>query len=188
MDVAEVFQTNTLKDLNNYSQTIKIHFNESVGDTSYVETNIPDISRYNRNNAQNSTKLFDTIAKIKGCTKKDIDTEINECNSTKINTFIKKNFDFRAMKRLKLQGNQKIGVFFTIDEKGLISNIRTRAPHRKLEMEAKRVIALLPRFTPAILNNLKVKMTYFLPITLNMDNNKVSTQPTFARRYRYIKN
>ncbi|WP_299333553.1 energy transducer TonB [uncultured Psychroserpens sp.] len=66
---------------------------------------------------------------------------------------------------LGLKGRQRINTQFTIDKNGQVSAIKVRAPHQQFEKEAKRVISLLPQFSPAKYNDQHVALTYNLPIT-----------------------
>nr|WP_262910798.1 energy transducer TonB [Wocania arenilitoris] len=63
-----------------------------------------------------------------------------------------------------LTGVQKIDVQFTIDKTGKVNNIKTRAPHPKLEGEVIRVINLMPEMTPGKQNDKNVDVIYTLPI------------------------
>lgn len=82
--------------------------------------------------------------------------------SKQITEIISKNFNTSVC--LKLKGKQKIFTQFKINEKGLVIDIKIRAPHPKLETEAKRVIMLLPQFIPAKQRNKPTKVVYTLPI------------------------
>lgn len=55
---------------------------------------------------------------------------------------------------------------FVINKDGTISNLETlRSPDERLTAEAKRVVKLMPKWTPAMDKGKKVKMRYTLPIT-----------------------
>ena len=84
--------------------------------------------------------------------------------SYKISEFIKRNFNTNLAKDLGLSGNQRIAVIFKIDTKGKVRDIRTRAPHPKLEKEVIRVINMLPRIEPGTKNGKPVIVPYSLPI------------------------
>ena len=55
---------------------------------------------------------------------------------------------------------QKIFVMFKIDNYGNITNIQARAPHKKLQEEAIRVIGLLPVMTPGKQRGRAVSVSY----------------------------
>lgn len=82
--------------------------------------------------------------------------------SKEISSIVSKNFNASVCSNLK--GRQRIYVQFKIDENGKTIDIKARAPHKKLENEAIRVIKLLPQFIPAKQRGKPVKMVYTLPI------------------------
>lgn len=63
---------------------------------------------------------------------------------------------------------------FVINEDGTISNMEAmQSPDERLTAEAKRVVGLMPKWTPAINKGKVVKMRYSLPITFRLpDKNK----------------
>lgn len=66
-----------------------------------------------------------------------------------------------------LQGILRAYTRFEINKKGKIEDIQVRAHHPMLEEETRRVIALLPDFTPGKHNGETVSVIYTLPITFN---------------------
>ena len=69
---------------------------------------------------------------------------------------------------LGLSGKQKIYVQFKITKTGGIQIIGARAPHKKLEKEARRVVNLLPKMQPGKQRGRPVNVTYMLPITFDV--------------------
>lgn len=69
-----------------------------------------------------------------------------------------------------LTGTNRVFVSFTITADGRINNIKSRAPHPKLEEEAERIIKLLPDFIPAYYNGHPISTMFSLPITFTMSN------------------
>lgn len=59
---------------------------------------------------------------------------------------------------------------FTIDENGVITDIKTRAAHPHFEEEAIRVIKLLPKFIPGKQRSENVSVVYTLPITIMIED------------------
>ncbi|MEJ2113641.1 MAG: energy transducer TonB [Flavobacteriaceae bacterium] len=59
---------------------------------------------------------------------------------------------------------------FKIDKTGKITDIKTRAPHLKLEQEAERVIKIIPEMTPGRQSNNNVSVMYTLPIIFNVQD------------------
>lgn len=66
-------------------------------------------------------------------------------------------------------GKKKIYIQFKITKTGNIEIIGARAPHPRLEKEAKRVVKLLPKMTPGKQRGRPVNVTYMLPISFNVE-------------------
>jgi protein TonB len=92
------------------------------------------------------------------------------CMSEKVQKFVQKKFDTELASELGLEGRQRISVQFKIDNKGNIVNILARAPHPRLEQEAKEVIGKLPKMTPGKQRGKAVGVLYSLPILFQVDN------------------
>lgn len=93
--------------------------------------------------------------------------EKKEYFSKQITNIISKNFNTSVC--LELKGKQRINVQFKIDSLGYVKDIKVRAPHSKLEEEAKRVIQLLSQFIPAKHKGKPVKIVYTLPIIFQVE-------------------
>lgn len=91
-----------------------------------------------------------------------------KCMSKKLSKFIKGQFNADLAADLGLSGKQRIAVQFKIDEKGSVITLKARAPHNKLEEEAKRVINKLPKMTPGKQGHKNVAVVYALPIVFNV--------------------
>lgn len=87
--------------------------------------------------------------------------------SDKITEIVFKNFNTSVC--LDVTGKQKIFTQFKIDEQGKVVDIKVRAPHPKLEQEAKRVIELLPQFIPARQRSKPITVVYDLPIVFQVE-------------------
>ncbi|WP_298498272.1 energy transducer TonB [uncultured Algibacter sp.] len=99
---------------------------------------------------------------------KDNDTR-KKCMSEKISKLIQRKFDGTEIaSNYGLTGKQKIDVQFTIDKNGHVTNIKTRAPHAKLEKEAVRVINFIPKMTPGKQRDKNVGVIYNLPIVFQV--------------------
>jgi len=91
------------------------------------------------------------------------------CFSNKITMLVNKKFNVQLPKTLGLTpGRKRIFALFTIDKKGEIVDIKARAPHKKLEEEAIRVINLIPKVIPGKQKNKIVAIKYGLPIIFNV--------------------
>lgn len=92
-----------------------------------------------------------------------------KCFSTKIREHVAKNFDIEIAEEIKLYGKIKIFSSFKVDYKGFVTDIKVRAPHRKLKKETKRVIKALPKMAPAYQNGKPVNLLFTLPIVFNIE-------------------
>ncbi len=124
------------------------------------------VKQEDKNDMQDKEVAYQFIKKVPaypGCTAQD-NKELKECTSKNIRKFIGKNFNKDIAKKLGIEGKVKIMTQFAIQKDGSIGDIRARARHDELANEAKRVIKLLPKFTPGEQNGKPVKVTYTLPI------------------------
>lgn len=82
---------------------------------------------------------------------------------------ILKKFNNRIGNDLGLKGRQRIMLYFEIDQKGVVSNIRANSKGHifDLEKEAIRVAKKIPTMEPARAGNEKVKMAYSMPIVFD---------------------
>jgi len=90
------------------------------------------------------------------------------CFQNKIVKHISKKFNYKTKDSLS-SGLKKIYVVFKIDKDGVVKNIKARGPHPELEIEAKRVVELLPNMTPGKLRGKNVSVSYILPITFKVE-------------------
>ena len=87
-----------------------------------------------------------------------------DCMSQKIQAHVKKEFNTMISQELGITGLNRIFVTFRINEKGDVADIKTRAPNKRLEEEAARVINLLPKMIPGRQRDRPVAVQYSLPI------------------------
>ncbi|WP_179009026.1 toxin-antitoxin system YwqK family antitoxin [Winogradskyella forsetii] len=102
-----------------------------------------------------------------GCGNKVGDDAL-ECMSTAISNLVRRKFITPSEVKDTLKGRQRIFVIFKIDEKGSVVDIKARGPHPKLELEAERVLTLLPIMTPGTHFGKPVKVPYSMPIFLEI--------------------
>jgi TonB family protein len=89
------------------------------------------------------------------------------CFTEMISKHVRDNFNYPQ--QAKDEGiSGRVYVQFIIDTDGSAKNIKTRGPNQILEDEAKRIINLLPRFTPGKNNGTPVEVTFSLPITFKL--------------------
>ena len=112
--------------------------------------------------------LIEDVPIYPGCENERDNAARKNCMSTKIDQLVKKKFNTGLGEKLNLYGVNKIYVVFRIDETGIVTDIKTRGPHRALEAEAERVIRLLPKMSPGKQRNRPVSVVYSLPITFEV--------------------
>lgn len=96
--------------------------------------------------------------------------ELRACFSAEISKFVLKKFNIELASDLGLASGsiQRIFVLFTIDKNGDITDIKARAPHKRLQEEAIRVVGLLPKVVPGKQRGRPVGVKYALPITFKV--------------------
>ncbi len=93
------------------------------------------------------------------------DDLLRKCLEYSIRDHVSKHFNVALAQELGLNpGRKRIFVMFVIDKYGDISNIKSRAPHKRLQKEAERVIKLLPTMKPGRQRGKPVGVKYSLPI------------------------
>ena len=97
-----------------------------------------------------------------GCTGKTND-ELKKCFEKKVIEHISKNYQFPEL-AMEMGIHGKVFVMFSIDQNGVVTDIKTRGPDKVLENEARRIISLLPKMKPAMQRNRSVKVPYSIPI------------------------
>ena len=118
---------------------------------------------------------FNTIEKVPvylGCEEESSNQKLKKCMSDKIAAFVSKKFNKRLAGSLNLpEGKVRINVLFKIDINGKVGNILVRAPHPKLEAEARRVISKIPdMIKPGMQDGEAVVVPYSLPILFTVKN------------------
>ena len=105
-----------------------------------------------------------------GCEKAKNNDERRQCMSEKISRLIQRKFNSDLAAQLGLSGRQKIDVQFKIDKTGKVNDIKTRAPHPRLEKEAERVIKIIPEMEPGRQSDKNVGVIYTLPIIFQVQD------------------
>lgn len=113
--------------------------------------------------------VIENVPIFPGCTGNN--TELRACFSAQMSKFVSKRFNAELASDIGLQQGsiQRIFVLFKIDKNGNIVNIQARAPHKKLQQEAMRVINLLPKMTPGKQRGRAVGVKYGLPIVFKVE-------------------
>jgi len=92
--------------------------------------------------------------------------DLKKVFTEKITAFVTSKFDKKITENLGLiEGKHKIYALFTIDKKGNVTDVKVKAPHKKLEEHVLKIIKQLPQFIPGKQRNKSVKVKYTLPIT-----------------------
>jgi bla regulator protein BlaR1 len=90
-----------------------------------------------------------------------------DCFSTMMQKHISKNFRYPEEAQEKgIQG--RVHVLFTIEENGSIDNLKMQGPDRTLEVEAARIISLLPQMIGGKHRGIGVKVPFSIPITFKL--------------------
>ncbi len=111
--------------------------------------------------------IIDVVPTYPGCEGSD---NSKDCLNKSIQKHVVENFNSDISKNLGLEpGIQKIYVQFKILKTGDIEILGARAPHKDLEVEARRVVNLLPKMIPGEHNGKSVNVTYMLPISFHIE-------------------
>ena len=114
--------------------------------------------------------LIENVPVFPGCEGLNDNAARKRCMSEKITTYVNKNFNKDLGSELGLSGTNRINILFQINTEGDIVNIQARAPHPKLEEEAKTIIESLPKMQPGKQRGKPVNVNYALPIIFQVQN------------------
>lgn len=112
--------------------------------------------------------VVDQVPQFKNCENTTSNQQI-ECFNTELQKHVKKHFNYPSeAAKQNIQG--RVSVYFKIDKKGNVNEIKTRGPKNGelLEEECKRIINLLPPFIPATYKGEYVNVKYGLPINFKL--------------------
>ncbi len=113
--------------------------------------------------------VIDEVPVFPGCDSQADEAGKKVCFNEGISNFVVKNFNADLAKTLDLKGSVKIFVFFKIDRQGNITEAKARAPKPELEVEAVRVVNMLPKMTPGMHDGKAVNVPYYLPIKFEIN-------------------
>ncbi|NEW78719.1 MAG: energy transducer TonB [Gelidibacter sp.] len=112
--------------------------------------------------------IIEDVPVYPGC--KGSKAELKECLQDKISKHVNSKFNADLASELGLTpGIKKIFVMFKIDKTGDITDIQARAPHKRLEAEAIRVVQSLPKMIPGKQRGRAVGVKYSLPIAFKVE-------------------
>ncbi|HBK70418.1 MAG TPA: hypothetical protein DDZ39_01975 [Flavobacteriaceae bacterium] len=116
--------------------------------------------------------VIEDVPIFPGCEKLDKNLR-KMCMQNQISKHIASNFNTSLANELGLSsGKKRVYVIFKIDKSGNIVDLKARGPHKRLEMEALRVVKLLPQMVPGKLRGKPVGVKYTLPIILLVEGDK----------------
>lgn len=144
---------------------------------SYAQENA--ISKLDSIKVENNTEIasikdVQTPPILKECDKLTDYTALSDCLFLTISRIIYLNFNASIAKKQKIKTEiiKMVGIF-TIDSTGNILNISVDQENEALRNEFIRVIKLIPRMTPAMLNNNPISVEYKIPLSFSNNNNSL---------------
>ncbi|WP_299522060.1 energy transducer TonB [uncultured Lutibacter sp.] len=112
--------------------------------------------------------IIEDVPVFPGC--KGSKAQLRECLQDEITKHVNRKFNSELASDLGLApGVKRIFVMFKIDKTGNITDVMARAPHKRLQEEAIRVINLLPKMTPGKQRGRPVGVKYSLPIAFKVE-------------------
>ncbi|AMC11045.1 energy transducer TonB [Lutibacter profundi] len=112
--------------------------------------------------------IIEDVPVYPGC--KGNKAKLRACLQEKITKHVNRKFNSDLASDLGLSpGVKRIFVMFKIDKNGNITNVMARAPHKRLQAEAIRVIKLLPKMIPGKQRGRPVGVKYSLPIAFKVE-------------------
>ncbi|WP_010228087.1 energy transducer TonB [Gillisia marina] len=114
--------------------------------------------------------VIENVPIFPGCEKLANNDQRKKCMSEKVQEFVQKKFNTDLGSQLGLTGVNRVIVQFKIDKNGNITDVRSRAPHPRLEQEAARVINALPKMQPGRQRGKPVGVMYSLPIVFQVQD------------------
>lgn len=115
-----------------------------------------------------STINVEFVPVFPGCEALGSNAEKLECMSTKINSFINKNFRKELLEDLGSNEIHRIYVNFRIDTKGLVTDVVANSHNPKLKKEAQRVVTNLPTMQPGKQGDKNVAVLYTVPVVFKI--------------------
>ena len=112
--------------------------------------------------------IIEDVPVYPGC--KGTKKEKKACLNRSLQKHVVRKFNADLAGDLGLEpGKKKIYIQFKITKTGGIEIVAARAPHPRLEKEARRVVSLIPKMTPGKQRGRPVNVTYMLPISFNVE-------------------
>ena len=160
VDVPEIIEDDVNKDEDIIAPTESEDKILEVAEVDFVEKEEP-VEDYNINSVEE-------VPVFPGCEGLSDNDSRKQCFGEKVNKLVSRTFDSNLGEELGLTGLHRIYVSFKVEKDGNVKVIGVRAPHPKLEEEAKRVIEAFPELIPGKQGGRPVGVTYSLPITFRV--------------------
>src|SRR6056297_19809 len=161
--ISEIFETKTsdFKGLILTDGTYSFEvFDLDLGESEVVENQIDN------NSDPIAFEKVENVAVFPGC---ENDTDKRGCFFENMRKHIRKHFNYPKEAQEKgIQG--RVNTMFTIDETGLITNLKMRGPDSLLINEASRIIGKLPKMIAGNHKGKTVAVGFSIPITFRLDN------------------
>ncbi|MCM4158360.1 energy transducer TonB [Antarcticibacterium flavum] len=114
--------------------------------------------------------VIENVPIFPGCENMQNNDQRKKCMSEKVQEFVQRRFNTDLGSQLGLSGINRVIVVFKIDKNGNITDVRSRAPHPRLEQEAARVVNMLPKMQPGKQRGKPVGVSYSLPIVFQVQD------------------
>ena len=121
------------------------------GEVKLIATEVPD-------------GIFEKVPLYPGCETVFGNKARKKCMSEKVSRHVNTKFNTDLALKINAYGKHKVIVKFKIDKTGSVKDIKAITPILVFEVEAKRVINLLPKMKPGIQDGEVVEVPYSLPI------------------------
>ncbi|MBD0833136.1 energy transducer TonB [Aestuariibaculum sediminum] len=132
-----------------------VEYSAEVGVSDVNVTEIEEV-------AEVPFSIIESVPVFPGCEGKSKQETI-KCFNRKVLEHVKANFVYPEQAiDLGIQG--RVNVVFIIDDKGYVTDIKSRGPDNLLQTEAERIISLLPKMKPGMQRGRPVKVNYAVPI------------------------
>ena len=130
---------------------------------------VPEDEGIDENDDPKNFFLIEEAPIYRGC--EGLSKEENKkCFVRKITKHVQRHFNGNLGQDLGLRsGKHKIYAGFIIDKTGKVVDVKIKAPHKKLQKEAQRIVNKIPQFTPGKQRGTPVKVKYTLPITFHVE-------------------
>ena len=111
--------------------------------------------------------VIDEVPVYPGCEAMTKEAQ-KKCMIEMVTKHVVQNFNTKVADSLELSGRMKIVSMFRINNKGVVENVKARAPHPALEEETIRVLEMLPEMIPGMQSGKPVNVPFSLPIIFEL--------------------